>query len=73
MPKLKQNQFYCVGCRSRKTVSVSDMCVKEHKNSRSKHGYIPVLKSYCKSCSTPLTKFIKHKDADRLADKYGSC
>lgn len=73
MPKLKQNQFYCVACRSRKTVSVADMCVKDYKNHRSKHGYTPTLKAYCKTCRTPLTKFIKYKDADRLADKYGKC
>lgn len=71
--KLKQNQFYCVKCKCRKTCKSSNMCVKEHKNKRSKTGYIPTLKSYCGNCETPLTKFIKHKDTDRLADKYGYC
>ncbi len=71
--KLKQNQFYCVVCCTRKTVSAINMCVKEYKNHRAKHGYTPTLKSHCNTCGTPLTKFIKYNDTDRLTDKYGSC
>ena len=72
MPKLKQNQFYCVACRSRVTSHADDMCVKEYKNRRAKTGYTPTLKSEC-SCGTPLTKFIKYKDVNKLANKYGDC
>lgn len=73
MTKLKQNQFYCVKCRSRRTVQPSSMCVKEYKNRRAKHGHAPVLKSYCNICNTSLTKFIKYNDVDSLTEKYGKC
>ena len=71
--KLKQNQFYCVKCRSRTTVSTGDMCVKLYKNHRAKHGYTPTLKSYCMTCDTPLTKFIKYDDTKKMINKYGKC
>jgi len=73
MPKLKQNQFYCVVCRSRKTALSKDICVKEYKNHIAKYGYTPALRSRCNSCDTPLTKFIKYKDNNRLTKKYGKC
>lgn len=71
MTKLKQKQFYCVSCRAKRTAASEDICVKKYKNKRSKLGYVPALKGVCKVCHTPLTKFIKHKDVDRMTDKYG--
>lgn len=73
MTKLKRNQFYCVVCRKKVAVSPNTMCVKEYKNHRAKNGYTPALKSYCNKCNTPLTKFIKYKDVDRLTSRYGTC
>ena len=71
--KLKQNEFYCVKCCARKTAKTEDICVKKYINDKSSVGYKPALKAYCSKCETPLTKWIKHKDVDRLVDKYGDC
>ena len=73
MTKLKQNEFYCVACSSRKKISAADICVKKYKNSRSKHGYVPALKASCKTCGTNMNKFIKYIDEERLTNKYGKC
>ena len=71
--KLKQNQFYCVSCCDRKTIHSDDMCVQEFKNKRASLGYTPALRSSCHTCRTPLTKFIKYSDVDRMVNKYGYC
>ena len=71
--KLRQNQFYCVKCRARKTVATGDICVEEYKNHRARDGYTPALKGYCSKCDTSLTKFIKYKDVNRLTTKFGRC
>lgn len=47
MPKLKENEFYCVVCRARILVFTDDICVKEYKNKRSSYGFTPTLKSHC--------------------------
>jgi hypothetical protein len=71
--KLTQNQFYCVKCCKRISALTDNICVTEYKNKKATGGYTPALRSYCITCDTPLTKWIKHKDVDRLIDKYGNC
>ena len=71
--KLTQRQFYCVKCRSRKTIQADDICVKKYTNKRIIGGYTPTLKGKCNTCGTTLTKFIKHKDEEKLTAKYGKC
>lgn len=71
MPKLTQNQFYCVSCRKKVTQKTDDICVVVFDNK--KVGDVPALESQCAKCNTQLYKFIKHKDEDRLTKKFGSC
>lgn len=73
MPKLKQQQFYCVSCRARRTAKAADICVKVYKNKKMYDGFAPALRSECPTCGTNLTKFIKHDDTERMQDKYGKC
>ena len=70
---LTQNQFYCVSSRHKITIPSSDICFKNYKNSRMKDGNVPSLIAYCSKCDCKLTKFIKHKDADKLSKKFGKC
>jgi len=70
MPKLNQNQFYCVGCRSVCTCKKEDIGFKLYTNRRTKNK-VPTLKCNCSKCGTVLTKFIKHKDQEKLLLKYG--
>ena len=67
MPKLTQNEFYCV--KTRKTVKVKseDMCVVVFKNGA------PALHAQCPKTDIDMYKFIKHKDTERLAKKFGNC
>lgn len=69
--KLRQNQFYCVGCRKRVTVKADDICTKKYRNK--KRGSVSALKGECHTCNAPLTKFIKDSAYQRLTDKYGKC
>lgn len=71
MPKLTQNQFYCVSCRKKVTSKGDDMCVVVFDNK--KVGEVPALESQCKKCGTSLYKFIKRKDEERLTKKFGEC
>ncbi len=73
MTKLKQNQFYCVSCRARRTAKTEDICVKIYKNRISPTGESPALRSECPSCGTNLTKFIKHDSVDAAINKFGLC
>ena len=69
---MKEREFYCVSCRSRVMVPAEDICVKIYKNKKMVGGKVPTLKSYCK-CDCKLTKFIKHKDTNKMIDKFGKC
>lgn len=73
MPKLKQQQFYCVKCKAKRTVKAGDICVKVYRNKRMYDGKAPSLRSECPKCGTNLTKFIKHDSTERMQDKYGKC
>lgn len=73
MPKLTERQFYCVKCRTKRTLSANDICVKIYKNSRMYDGMVPTLRSLCPECDTNLTKFVKHDLVDYYMDKYGDC
>lgn len=68
---MKQNQFYCVACRAKRTCKPNNIGVKVYKNKRMYNGKVPVLKCECPTCGTSLTKFIKHDDELRLTKKYG--
>jgi hypothetical protein len=70
--KLKQTEFYCVSCRDRVRLHPDDICVTNFRNKRMEGG-TPALVGVCNECDVNVTKFIKHKDEDRLADKYGEC
>ena len=70
MAKLKKSQFYCVSCRKIVLADEDTMYVKVYKN-RKTHLPVPTLKNVCPKCSTNLTRFIKHADESKLADKYG--
>lgn len=69
---MREKQFYCVSCRSIKTVKNDDICVKIYKNKRMIGGKVPTLKAQC-NCGTNMTKFIKHDDTKKMQDKYGKC
>jgi hypothetical protein len=71
MSKLKENQFYCVSCRTKRTCKADDMGVKVYRNRSMYDRKVPVLKCECPKCGTPLTKFIKHDSQTRLTEKYG--
>lgn len=68
---MKVNQFYCVSCRKAVTVPQDDICFTYLKNKRI--GKVPALKGECSKCDTRLTKFVKHDDATKLKNKYGTC
>ena len=72
MPKLKQNQFYCVVCNQRVTLPEDEICVKVFRNPRMDGG-TPALVGYHERCDSNLTKFIKHNSVDRMINKYGKC
>lgn len=67
MPKLTQNEFYCVSTGKKVKVKSEDMCVVVLKNG------VPALYATCPKTNTEMYKFIKHKDQDRLTKKFGSC
>jgi hypothetical protein len=71
--KLKQTEFYCVGCRARVKEHPDDICVKVYKNKRMYDGKVPTLKSQCHRCGVNLTKFIKHDATAAMTAKYGKC
>ena len=67
MPKLTQNEFYCVSTRKKVKVNPEDICVVVLKNGA------PALYATCPKTNTEMYKFIKHKDKDRLVKKFSSC
>jgi hypothetical protein len=70
---LSQNQFYCVKCRKVVKINSDDICFKNFKNKRMIGGKTPALVAECHKCDTNLTKFVKHKLAEKLEDKFGKC
>ena len=67
MTKLKQKEFYCVGCGKAITIKdTDDICVKTLRNGT------PALKSKCKQ-GHKLTKFISDDDKQNMVKKYGKC
>jgi len=68
---MRQNQFYCVKCKGKKSCKQANMGVKVYKNKRMKSGKVPTLKCECRKCGTNMTKFIKHDDQQKLTSKYG--
>ena len=73
MPKLNQNQFYCVKCNKRVTVKADDICVKIYKNYKMPGAKIPTHKAECQTCETNMIKFIKHDLTTKMQQKYGKC
>lgn len=72
MPKLSENQFYCVSCRARVTMPKADICVKSFRNKRT--GSSPALVSKCKKCGgAHLTKWISPDKKAAMTKKYGKC
>jgi hypothetical protein len=68
--KLKENDFYCVGCCKRVSCAPDDIKFVQISNYKAIGGKVPALKCYCKGCQGNLTKFVKRKDADKLKKKY---
>ena len=68
---LKEQEFYCVSTRSRVTAHKDNISVRMYKNKKMKNGLSPALYATCESCSSPLIKWIKHSDVDKLLKKYG--
>lgn len=69
MVKLKENQFYCLSCRARRTCKADDISVKTYKNKRTGKS-VPTMKCECPKCGTNMNKFVKHSDAAKLRKKY---
>ena len=67
--KLKQTEFYCVSCMSKKKCDPDDIRFKRLRTKKVKGG-VPALKCWCYSCDSNLTKFVKRKDAAKLKKKY---
>lgn len=65
---MKETQFYCVKCGKKVTLTGKD--VDSIKVKVAKNG-VPMLTGYCSKCDTKVNKFIKMKDEDKLAKKYG--
>ena len=73
MPKLTQQQFYCLKCRRKILCKKDDIGVVDLKNKKSKTGKVPALKAECSrgKCDCTVMKFIKHKDRSKMLDKFG--
>jgi hypothetical protein len=71
MVKLKQQDFYCVACRSKVTAHKNDMGVQSFRNKKAKGGTTPTLRSVCQHCGYNLTKFISPKNKKEMSIKYG--
>ena len=70
MPKLTENQFYCLKCQNRFKARKSDICLDTLRNN------VPALHTVCHNCdSTHCYKFVKRspENLDRLTRKYGNC
>ena len=71
--KLRENQFYCVACDKKVTITDRDnICFKKLRNSKRKGG-VPTLIGYCKRCDCDLYKFVPDNKSQKLKDKYGTC
>ena len=68
-PKLGERQFYCVSCRTRRTLPKENISMKMYSNKV--RGTIPAMRGVCPSCDTKLTKFVSNDKADKLVEKYG--
>jgi len=64
--KLKQTQFYCLGCRKR--VTGDDIKIRSVRNY--KVGAIPMMKAHCHKCEGKVNKFVKRSQAKSLKQKY---
>ena len=67
---LKENEFYCVGCRKRVKIPVANMCVKMNHTSK---RTVPTLIGKCEKCKCKLNKFIKNDSVSEMTKKYGAC
>lgn len=63
MPKLTENQIYCVKCRDRVTLNKSDVRLKKMSNGS------PYIKCSCPKCESPCAKIISASDTK----KYTNC
>jgi hypothetical protein len=64
---MKSNEFYCVACRKKVTISSGNICVTKLKNDRY------ALKAYCGKCECNLTKFISNDSVPKMKSKFGKC
>jgi hypothetical protein len=67
--KLKENEFYCVGCRARVKVDPEDIRFKDY--SSSKRMKIPMIKGQCGSCNANVNKIVANSVAGNMRRKYG--
>lgn len=60
---LTTNQFYCVSCRSRKTIPADDISAKTFKNKKRLNGKVPMVYAECGKCDCKVYKIIKNSVA----------
>ena len=73
MPKLKQNQFYCVKCRKAVTLKPQDICVVKLRNKKRVGGFMHATRGECGRCGTRVHKFITVASVKATENKYGKC
>ena len=67
---MKQLEFYCVSCRKTVSCKKADVGVIHYKNKKT--GTTPALRCEgCPKCGTPLSKWVKKDDVDKLLKKFG--
>lgn len=66
MPKLKENQFYCVECRAMKTRSKKNTFQRSVPSPKRPNGQALQLVSNCSNCKHQVHKFA----TERQANKY---
>lgn len=64
---LKEQQFYCVKCRDKESLSAGDICFRMTKNHK------PQLTGWCNHCGTRLFKFVKEDDKEYYKKHYKRC
>lgn len=64
----REDEFRCMKCNPNATgVNICLTTVK------GRGGERPALRANCPDCNTKMFKFVKVADAQRLANKYGTC
>ena len=72
---MKDNEFYCLKCRKNVSIKKEDICFKNYKNSKMINNgkKAPTLVAECSKCDSKMVKFVKHKDSEKLQEKFEKC